>query len=432
MLVRTWQRLVIGLVFLITVNNALALLPYVNQRINQIDSSTDLSPLVSVAGQYPLVLLGEASHGTQEFYQLRAEMSQRLIEKHNYRLVAIEAPWNFVLKLNDYVKTKSTAGLSAQDLLREFDHWPQWMWRNQPTAAFIEWLKQHNQSLPEGQKVGFFGLDLYAPEEAMTGLLAFVSRYMPEAYAQTKSRLSCFQNAQYEQWSEAVENQDFSCTQQLYTLFNWITQLNQYQGGGDFDLFVAEQNARVIYAAELFYRFNHHNQTRSWNVRSLHMWHTLLALIKYHGSQTKALVWAHNTHIGDVRATPSAYAPGSITLGYLAKQQPTTFNIGFATHGGTVVASDVWGNLPQELLLPEAQVGSYEYLFSRMQTPKFYWIFNDQDRQHPWLNQAAPHRAIGVVYNPEDESKNYLPSALPHRYDALIFINKTRALSTLD
>lgn len=414
---------------------AASLLSHIQQRIVDVQTDDDLQPLSMLAGQYPLVLLGEATHGSQEFYHWRAHLSKTLITQHNYRLIAIEAPWSFTLKVNAYVTGESADYQSAKELLKSFDNWPEWMWRNQVTAEFVEWLKDHNHGLAKEKQVYFLGLDLYEADQSMAQLLAFVRQQASQFYPYVQSRLACFSSAQEESWQSAVDRGDVTCHQQLYQVRQLLSQVYQALGENRFDYLSAEQQAQVAYHAELFYRFNRSSQTQSWNVRTWHMWQTLLRLMDYLGTDTKAIVWAHNTHIADSGASPDYYSPGSITLGYLAKQHQTrlpVFSVGFATDQGQVLAGKSWGDDQQTMTLPKARAGSYEHLLSQLESPRFYWVFNDDDRAHPVFNQAGSHRAVGVVYNPDDERGNYLPTALPWRYDALIFIEKTTALKTLD
>lgn len=434
MIYRRALLLVVTLLFMVSSVVASPLLSQVEQRIAQIHSADDLTPLSALASQYPLVLLGESTHGTQEFYDLRAQLSKTLIEQHRYRLLAIEAPWSFVLKINAYIQGTSKQYASAKTLLSSFGNWPEWMLNNQVTADFIEWLRRHNQTLPKTEQVAFLGLDLYEADSSIMQLLDLIKQHAPQLYPWVQNRLTCFTSAQETQWQAAADRGDFSCHQQLDQVRQVLSQMRHTLDPYQFDYLSAQQHAQVIYHAELFYRFNRSSQTRSWNVRSWHLWQTLLRLMDWQGG-AKALVWAHNTHIADSSASPPSYAPGSITLGYLAKQHQSSlpvFSVGFATYQGQVLAGDAWGAEQAIMTLPKAKSGSYEHLLSQLDMPQFYWIFTQDDRQHPVFNRSGVHRAVGVVYDPADETDNYLPTALPWRYDALIFVKDTSALVTLD
>ena len=431
-----YHRALLLVATLLVVSSVVAspLLSQVEQRIAQIQTADDLTPLSTLASHYPLVLLGESTHGTQEFYDLRAQLSKTLIEQHRYRLLAIEAPWSFTLKVNAYVRGESNQYSSAKTLLGSFSNWPEWMLNNQVTADFIEWLRRYNQTLPKAEQVAFLGLDLYEADKSIAQLLKFIKRYAPQLHPWVEGQLACFTSEQEVQWQAAADRDDFSCHQQLDQVRQLLSEMRQTLGRHRFDYLSAQQHAQVIYHAELFYRFNRSSQTRSWNVRTWHLWQTLLRLIDWQGG-AKALVWAHNTHIADSSASPPSYAPDSFTLGYLARQHQASlpvFSVGFATHQGQVLAGGAWGAEQTIMTLPKAKPGSYEDLLSQLDVPQFYWIFTRDDRQHPVFNRSGVHRAVGVVYDPADETGNYLPTALPWRYDALIFVKDTNALVTLD
>ncbi len=407
---------------------------YVNKAA-AFDSVKDLKPLIDAAAKQQLVLLGESTHGTQEFYNVRISITKDLIKNHRFRFIAIEAPWNFVLKINTYIKGSSVEYSSAKEVLNSFDNWPEWMWKNQPIEELVEWIKNFNKDQLEHNKVSFYGLDLYEPDTAIDRVLTFVNQHFPAYYPTFKERLLCFTNQEQESWSEQVENRDFSCSKHIENAVELLLSLINYQPYANFNQLNIWQNALVVRNAERFYRWNDYNQTVSWNVRSMHMWQSILRLIKYHGKNTKAIVWAHNTHIGDVGATPSSYSPGSITMGYLAKKlqkQIPVFLLGFGTNHGEVLAADAWGEDKKVMTLPSAQLGSIESVLSKINLDKFYFVFNQTNKRHPPQSLLTEHRAVGVVYNPESESKNYMPIVLDWRYDGFVFVKNTKALKVLE
>ncbi len=407
---------------------------YANKAI-VFDSNKDLKPLVNTAAKQQLVLLGESTHGTQEFYDVRVSITKDLIKNHGFKFIAVEAPWNFMLKINDYIKGYSNKYSSAKEVLKSFDNWPEWMWKNQPVEELVEWIKDFNKNQPEYNKVGFYGLDLYEPDTAIDRVLTFVGQHFPVYYSTFKEKLLCFTNQEQDSWSDQVESRDFSCSKNIENAVKLLLRLIDYQPYTGFDKFNAWQNALVIRNAERFYRWNDYNQTVSWNVRSMHMWQSVLRLIRLYGKNTKAIIWAHNTHIGNVEATPSSYSPGSITMGYLAKKmqkQVPVFLLGFSTDDGEVLAANAWGENRQIMDLPNAQHDSFENVLSKFDADKFYFVFNQKNKGYPAQSLITKHRAIGVVYNPKDESKNYMPVVIDYRYDGLVFIKNTSALRVIN
>jgi len=417
-------------------NSDQMLAKYFSTKALTLTNTSDLNPLVDVASKHQLVMLGESTHGTKEFYELRSAISKELIKKHNFKFIAIEASWSFVLKLNAYIKGHSTKYTSAKDILLSFNNWPEWMWKNKQIEELAEWLKTFNKNLPEEQKVGFYGLDLYEPDVSINQVLLFIDRYFPRHYQNIKQKLSCFTVDKQDAWDEQVKNRDFTCSQDLFQAVDLVSQLiNSNKSIPKFERFSALQNTIVAQNSESFYRWNSYNQIRSWNVRSKHMWQGVLRLIRLHGINAKGIVWAHNTHVGDVQATPSEYAPGAVTMGYLsnrANNKTPVFVIGFGTSNGSFLAGESWGTDAQIMTMQKPDSGSYEDLLNSINKDKFYFIFDYQDRNNPLMREARSHRAIGVVYDEDDESKNYIPTLLPWRYDGFIFIKGTNPLKSLD
>jgi erythromycin esterase-like protein len=399
-------------------------------------SDRDLDPLLDRIGDARYVLLGEASHGTSEFYTWRARVSQRLILEKGFTLVAVEGDWPDCYRVNRYVKQRGDAGKSAREVLSAFDRWPTWMWANLEVADFVEWLCTHNQSQPEPRKVGFYGLDVYSLWDSMRAVIAYLDRVDRAAGQRARRAYECFApfGEDAEQYARATVLVPTSCED---AVIRALTELQQkrpaYQEDGREAHFDAEQNAVTAKNAELYYRTMVRGGAASWNVRDLHMVETLERLMTFHGPQSKAIVWEHNTHIGDARFTDMA-DDGELNVGQLVRERhghEGVVLVGFSSHHGSVIAGEAWGAPMQRMRVPEARAGSFEDVLHRVGSDDKLLLFTDQ-AQTPELLQARGHRAIGVVYRPHFERYgNYVPTVLPHRYDALLFIDESQALSPL-
>ncbi len=407
------------------------LLEYFSSKAEVLKSRLDLDRIIESSGEKRLVLLGESSHGTAEFYQWRVEITKRLIAEKKFSFVVVEGDWNSIYKLNQYVKNKPDSLDSAREVLLSFDSWPDWMWENNYIENLAEWLRKYNMGLPADEMVGFYGMDVYEQQDAIDSFLGFAQAYFPTYKAQIKHKLDCFTNDNRDQWESDIQHYDYSCQQGLIQVVNWIHELViKNNNPKDIDFFKAEQNALVIKNAEDFYRLNNSYGDAAWNSRTRHMWLSIKRLLNLHGEKSKGIVWAHNTHVGDVGAT-TKYFNGVTNIGRLIRHnlgQNNVFIIGFGTDKGWVSAGNSWNADMEKMVFPSAVEGSYEEIFSRIELPSFYLLFDYFDRSNRVLNQYRKHRAIGVVYYPEDEKYNYIPTILPWRYDGFIFIRNTNAL----
>lgn len=409
---------------------------YILNRILTIKNTYDLTPLAEAASDKKLVLLGEASHGTSEFYRMRADISKMLITDHDFNFIAVEGDWASLYRLNNYVKHKAGSDESAVDVLSSFDRWPVWMWANTDVLDLAEFLREYNSDKTEKEKVGFYGMDVYGHEASAEMLLSFVENHLPLEFEKVKSKLNCF--ISYEDpWNYArmVMQGAESCQDQLIALENLILSYeNKFALNRQTAYFAAIQSARVVKNAEDYYRTAIRGGPDSWNSRVDHMYQTVQKLLDQYGENAKGIVWAHNTHIGDASATPMKQQ-GMFNIGFLSRQEMSkenVFTVGFGTYKGTVNAGRRWADQMQIMKVPEAINGSYEALFEQTGEERFLWIFNQKDREHPFLSRHIEHRAIGVVYNPAEEHRgNYVPTILPLRYDAFIFIRDTKALKSI-
>jgi len=312
------------------------------------------------------------------------------------------------------------------------------MWANREVAELVQWLRVHNDRSLDDRKAGFYGLDVYSLWESMDAVIEYLHRVDPEAVAAARRSYSCFEpyNEDARQYARATAIVPTSCqAEAVAALVALRSKAAEYMEDGDPEAyFAAEQNAIVAKNAELYYRTMVRGGPTSWNVRDHHMTDTLDRLMRHHGSQAKAIVWEHNTHVGDARFTDMAGA-GMVNVGQLVRQNHAREGVclvGFGTHRGTVIAGREWGAPMEEMKVPEARAGSYEAAMHRAVGRNSLFLFNDPDQDTRALLEPRGHRAIGVVYDPATESwGNYVPTSLPQRYDAFLFIDQSRAVSPL-
>ncbi|CAH0346400.1 erythromycin esterase family protein [Bacillus sp. CECT 9360] len=398
------------------------------------ENRDDLDTLVNQIGDAKIVLLGEASHGTSEFYEVRAELSKKLIQEKGFSIIAVEGDWPASQKLNRYIKGYDTDSNSAEEVLRSFNRWPTWMWANQEIAQFVEWLKEHNNTQPDGQKTGFYGIDVYSLWESMDEVIRHLEKINSPDLPLARKAFTCFEafNRNHEKYAIASAVYSEGCVEEVTNLLNRINQnrnLHQYEEENGLDLKI---NALVTANAERYYSTMILNDESSWNIRDLHMVEALNEVMDFHGPEAKVIVWEHNTHVGDARATDMA-DNGLINVGQVVREQnrpEDVYVVGFGTHSGTVIAAEQWGVEFEEKIVPKAQLDSWEDVLHRSGAYDKMIFFNDENRH--LFSSRIGHRAIGVVYNPEYEHLgNYVPSVISERYDAFIFINESRALKPL-
>lgn len=400
-----------------------------------LNSSKDLQPLIDDIGDASVVMLGEASHGTHEFYTWRTAISKRLIEEKDFRFIAVEGDWPDCYKINRYIKGyKSSGESSIQQILQNFDRWPTWMWANWEIAALSEWLKEYNLNLATDRKIGFYGLDVYSLWDSMYNMVYYLEKENAKVADMVKQAIQCFEPYHdNEQMYAYVSLTEHSCRDKVLALLKEIRMKAQFLDGDREAGFNAEQNALISVNAEKYYRSMMSFNNESWNVRDTHMMETLDRLINFHGNDSKAIVWEHNTHIGDARATDMK-REGMINIGQLAREEYSPENVylcGFGSYTGTVIAGEAWGSLMEEMQVPDARKGSIEEVLHNELNDNGYILFSEKNDSKKF-EKALPHRAIGVVYNPEREKYgNYVTSFMPQRYNAFIFIDETKALHPL-
>ncbi len=396
----------------------------------------DLDKLMDAIGDARFVLLGEASHGTHEYYTWRTQISKRLIAEKGFSFIAVEGDWPDCYRVNRYVKNYNDSGKSAFEVLHAFNRWPTWMWANWEVVALAEWLQKHNQNLPRNQKAGFYGLDVYSLWESLEAIMNYLGKVDKAAMETAMKAFRCFEpysDEEGQSYARATLMVPVSCEGEVISLLREIRRkIAQYNTDHE-TVFSTEQNALVAVNAEKYYRTMVKGGPGSWNVRDRHMMDTLNRLMEYHGSKAKAIVWEHNTHIGDARATDMA-AEGMVNVGQLVREQHgenKTFAVGFGCYNGSVIAGLNWGDAIREMEVPPAVAGSWESLLHQCGANDRIVFMNNEMKQK-FGDTKIGHRAIGVVYHPQYEHRgNYVPSNVPNRYDAFIYIDKTKALHPL-
>jgi erythromycin esterase-like protein len=397
-------------------------------------SLADLDPLVSALEKKRFVCLGEASHGTHEFYAWRCEVTRRLIEEGDIAFIGVEGDWPDCWHIDRWVRGLEHQSLDARHLLLEFERWPTWMWANEEVADFLDWMRTHNLRRPEAQRVGFYGLDVYSLWDSLREVFAWLERHAPEAVPIAASAWRCFApfNEDPQSYARTTALVPETCEQDVINLLVTVRKKTAAREAVSQDAFAAAQNAEVVAGAERYYRAMVRSNRSSWNVRDFHMADTLDRLIAHCGTASRAVVWAHNTHVGDARATDMAGA-GMVNLGQVIRERHgvnETALVGFASHRGSVVAAATWGDPDRSLPVPEAARGSHEDLLHIALDEPSLLVF-PEDRSGPWLSARRGHRAIGVVYQPIREAGNYVPTVMGERYDALLWFEDSSALAPL-
>lgn len=405
----------------------------------------DFAPLLERIGNARYVLLGEASHGTHEFYRIRAEITKRLILDQGFCAVAVEADWPDAYRVNRYVRGWPDAE-DATEALSGFQRFPQWMWRNADVLDFVGWLRAHNDRQPgEGAKVGFYGLDLYSLRASMVAVLEYLRVVDPAAAERAQRRYACFdhfggdpQHYGYAAAAGLSPSCEAEVLRQLVELRAKASEYAHRDGRVAADaLFVAGQNAKVVANAERYYREMFRGRVNSWNLRDTHMAETLQALsthLEVQQSPAKVVVWAHNSHVGDARATEMA-SRGELNLGQLVRERARTETVlvGFTTFAGTVTAASDWDAHAERKLVRPALPGSCEALFHETAIGNFYLDLGSDTEAAASLHIPRLERAIGVIYHPETEREShYFGTSLARQFDAVLHYDRTRAVEPLE
>jgi erythromycin esterase-like protein len=405
----------------------------------------DEAEILRFVGDAPLVLLGEATHGTHDFYEARAQLTRRLIADHGFTAVAIEGDWPDAYRVNRYVQGMD-GWVGAADALGGFIRFPTWMWRNLVVKDFVEWLRHHNAASSDpAERAGFYGLDLYSLHASMQAVIDYLDRVDPVAARGARHSYGCFDQfgADPESYAWAATQIDGrtcedAALQELLALRQRREDLllTGTNGSGADEYFYAEQNARLVRNAESYYRSMFRGRAESWNIRDRHMAETLEELrthLVQRGVPPKVVVWAHNSHLGDARATAMGDS-GELNLGQLVRERyPGEARlIGFTTFSGSVIAASDWGSPAERKTVRPALGNSYEHLMHSTGMPRFFLPLDDVEMGEA-LAERRLERAIGVIYRPATERQShYFEASLAQQFDAILHFDHTRALTPLE
>jgi protein-L-isoaspartate(D-aspartate) O-methyltransferase len=382
-----------------------------------------------------VVLLGEASHGTSEFYRARAAITRHLIAAHGFTIVAVEADWPDAAAIDRYVRHRPAPAKSEPP----FQRFPTWMWRNVEVMEFVEWLRAHNEGVAEPERrAGFYGLDIYNMRGSIAAVLAYLDEVDPEAAKVARERYGCLTPWQKEPstYGRAVLSAGYrKCEDAVIAQCRALLARHLDYGLADSDSFLdAVQNARLIAAAERYYRIMYYGGAESWNLRDSHMFETLEHLLAAKGQHSKAIVWAHNSHIGDARYTDMGAVRGELNIGQLARERfgEAAAPIGFGTHAGTVAAASDWDGPMEIKRVRPSHRDSYERLCHDARTPRFLLDLGRDEALRRRLAEPMLERFIGVIYRPDTElTSHYANASLPFQFDAYVWFDETAAVTPL-
>jgi len=394
-------------------------------------AARELDPLLELIGDARFVLIGEASHGTHEFYSIRAKITKRLIAEKGFDAVAVEADWPDAYRINRYVRGVGD-DREAIDALGDFKRFPAWMWRNADVLDFVGWLRDYNDAHAT-KKAGFYGVDLYSLYSSMAAVIEYLDRVDPEAARRARYRYACFEHAGEDPQSygyAASFGITPTCEQEVVSQL--VEMRRSYAGASD-EAFYAEQNARLVLNAERYYRSMFGGRVSSWNLRDRHMAETIDALAQHLGRNARIVVWEHNSHLGDARATAMG-REGELNVGQLVREKhgDDARLIGFTTYHGTVTAASEWDGPAEHKRVRPGMPGSYEALLHDAGVSDFVLPLRGNSAARA-LEDERLERAIGVIYLPATERlSQYFEASLPRQFDAVIHIDETRAVEPLE
>jgi erythromycin esterase len=386
----------------------------------------DLEPLLDRIGDARVVMLGEATHGSHEFYTWRAALTRRLLEERGFSFVAVEGDWPDCDRVDRAVRGTGDAPDAPREALLAFARWPTWMWANEEVVDFARWLRTWNDGRDPDRRAGFHGLDVYSLWESLREILVWLREHDPDQVPGALAAYRCFEpyDEDPNAYAWATRLVSASCENEVVRL------LVAMRAGQDFGIW---PNAAVVSGAEHYYRALVHGGPKSWNVRDRHMDETLDRLLQHYGDRSKAVVWAHNTHVGDAQATDQS-RHGEVTLGELARQRygaDDVVLVGFGTSRGQVLAGRGWGVPGEVTELPPARPDSLDDVLHESVPAQALLIVPPFRQQPDLLVDELRQRAVGVVYRPEREWGNYVPTVLGDRYDALLWFDETTSVRPL-
>ncbi|MFA9408357.1 MAG: protein-L-isoaspartate(D-aspartate) O-methyltransferase [Candidatus Dadabacteria bacterium] len=394
-----------------------------------------LDSLLKRIGKARLVLIGEASHGTSEFYRMRALITKRLIEEKNFNIIAAEADWPDAARIDHYVRHRNT----PPSEWTAFARFPTWMWRNAEVREFIDWLHDYNKALPYNDRTGFYGLDLYSLYNSARAVVDYLDEVDPDLAIVARSRYGCLSpwEADPAAYGHAALTGDYrDCEQNVVRMLAELQKKQMEYANHDGERFLdASQNAQLVANAERYYRIMYYGSRASWNLRDSHMFDTLLNVMTFHGENAKAVVWAHNSHIGDASATEMS-TRGEHNIGQLCREKfgEESYSIGFGTDHGTVAAASNWDAPMEVKQVRPSHPQSYERLFHLTNKPGLILPLRAEQKGELYTQLSKPRleRAIGVIYRPETElASHYFEAVLPRQFDEYIWIDQTKAITPI-
>ncbi len=431
--------------------NTQTLIHALNTQAHEIvDTTEEYDSIVEAAKDKRLVLIGEASHGTKEFYHTRAQITQRLIEECGFDAIAVEADWPDAYAINRFVSTTAPT-ISAEEALAVFERFPTWMWANAEVLSFVEWLSAFNQSpslfaTNRTRPVGFYGLDLYSMSTSIHAVVEYLEGVDPDAAERARQRYACLDHFidDPQAYGQATEfGLVKSCEQEIieqliemrHKAYDYM-KLNGFVAGDEY--FCAEQNAKLVRNAETYYRSIYRGRQSSWNIRDQHMYETLKDLAGHVSRQqqhpARLIVWAHNSHVGNAAATEMSRRH-ELNIGQLVRESfgEDALHIGFSTCRGTVSAASNWDAPIEKKRVRAPLPDSYEDVFHRVNFDNFYVNLRENNEATELLREPRLQRAIGVIYRPESErTSHYFYACLPQQFDFIIHFDETSAVEPLD
>ncbi len=427
---------IITIIVILLAISATSILYYTNKEtkldnvIKSLESPNDLDPLIEKMALRDYVLLGESTHGSSQYYYWRSEISKKLIESGNFRTIIVEGDWDALYEVNLYVKHINNPEGGGKEILSNFSRWPTWMWANYEFLELVEWTRDYNKNLDYSEMVGIYGKDVYGAENSMGLVVKYLEEIQSNRTAEVADLYNCLLDyrGDYSLYINDVFNSNISCVSNMQASYNILEEESQkYNLTDTKEFFNAKQNALVAIYAEKHYRNNIHPDSSAWNSRVMGMESLINNLAN---RDSKVIIWAHNTHIGDARAT-SMKETNTVNIGQLLKEaygDEKVFNLGFGTYSGSVTAALSWNDTTRNMLMPLAKLGSLEAELSNAKYDNYYITF-DNDRLPEIFTKEIGHRAKGVVYNPANDHLQYVPSIISERYNAFIFIKNTSALN---
>ncbi len=395
----------------------------------------DLEPMLRRIGDARVVLLGEATHGTSEFYLMRQRITRELIERRGFSFVAIEGDWPDAARIDHYVRHRAVPSSEWT----AFARFPTWMWRNREVREFVDWLRTHNSRVEPGDRVAFHGLDLYSLYHSIRSVLDYLDRVDPAAAGVARRRYGCltpWQSDPAEYGQATLRGQYQTCEREVASMLEDLLKKRLAYAEHDGERFLdAVQNARLVANAERYYRTMYYGSRASWNLRDSHMFETLTNLLKFHGPQGRAIVWAHNSHVGDSAATEMS-ARDEYNIGHLCRSEfgALAYSVGFGTNAGTVAAATNWDEPMLVKPVRPALAGSYERLCHDTGDRRFLLPLRGLGSTSPLAGLLQPRleRAIGVIYRPETElQSHYFEAVLPRQFDEYVWFDESKAVTPI-